>query len=1248
MADYSAKIKLIVEGLQSLKQVEDRVKNLNRLAAVDLGKALTGVKGFGSVKKEVDGVADSFSRLGKIVRGLAVGTGLGALTTSINGLSQAATALKFGGISKFAAALAAATGPAAGLFKELSGLAIQFPVVAGTATIAGAALLAFAPQVLRAGNATVRLGKAAAEAGQPLSRLMASLAGSGFRVDMFIDAAQATEIYRNRLYELSETVFVLSRRQTALKSTLDKFNSDSETAAKIAAKLVDVTKRLNAEQQAQNDLLREAAGLRPESVERRATNTYNVTQRRKQFYADQAAAAAEAVQQVRDLEQAESTAARARLAEAAKTKADALREEADAARLALTALRNLETAESTAARARLAQAAELKRAGAVDVVRRPIAGAAYATPAGPAEPPVTRTSAVAAEAKLRKELLKDTVVAGFQTLTYAQKEAAQSKVTLETRYNWARVLSQGAEISEDLVRLSAEDAQNAELTLRAKRTEAKIEEALARNRKQATQAEERAAAKKQRRTDVSSAVIGGAFPLLFGQGIGASFGGALGGGIGARFGGQGGFAGSLVGTFAGQATIDFAINSATQLGNALRKPTQNIQELTKFLGIAGTQLDANITVLQNLGLESSASAVALAKLEDILKAEGYKNIDNLSKQLTDLENAFSRLKLAAANLLAEPLTEFLNWLTDTMKLMSRAGGVGGFITTSPEKLQALDKKIQQERTTSTQTAEKPGTAELAAQKLITQEEKRQLDLAGAQVQLERQRLSLTRVELASKQGAIELLRISNELEKKNVELNNAKEKSKRMQLQLDIKLLQQQEAQAEAARQNAIVEAERQVTREINGLYVQKLGVAQELNKLAVERVTIDRGELAGLQAARKDLQQELDNRAHILSIQRDTSLIGINEIEIRQEIVDLYEGQLSQLTLEINNRDKVLQQQEAAYNLTRLQIDQQRELNRIQAENQAKQQLRDITSSIDPRFMQPFGGGRRTQELMQADFEARSSEMRATLTGLDTQIATPGLNVDIKTRLEDQRKELQNQIDVYAKYQPAIIKATVAQQQFNEALALTSPLVDSIFTGITNVVTGTQTAQEAFANFLNTVGQLLLDTAKQMITQYIALGIAKIFAFGSSGSGFSFSGAGPVSGASVFGSGQAGFNPAAFTGGLGFRAGGGAVSNRQPYMVGERGPELFVPGTGGTVVNNRDLRDAMGNAPGARNGPMLNMTFQTTNIGGVEYVSRDQLEAAMVATRKAAANDGAKRGTAATLSKLQNSPSTRAKLGLR
>ena len=192
------------------------------------------------------------------------------------------------------------------------------------------------------------------------------------------------------------------------------------------------------------------------------------------------------------------------------------------------------------------------------------------------------------------------------------------------------------------------------------------------------------------------------------------------------------------------------------------------------------------------------------------------------------------------------------------------------------------------------------------------------------------------------------------------------------------------------------------------------------------------------------------------------------------------------------------------------------------------------------------------------------------------------------------------------------------------------------------DVATGAKSTQEALADAFESIGKAFVSMAAEIIAKQMTLIILQtIFnALGGGGSAFgtankNLTGTGafktPIPGLAVGG-----------------RAGGGAVSGQQPYLIGERGPELFVPGTGGTVVNNNNLRDAMGNAPGARNGPMLNMTFQTTNIGGVEYVSRDQLEAAMVATRKAAANDGAKRGTAATLSKLQNSPSTRAKLGLR
>jgi hypothetical protein len=73
-----------------------------------------------------------------------------------------------------------------------------------------------------------------------------------------------------------------------------------------------------------------------------------------------------------------------------------------------------------------------------------------------------------------------------------------------------------------------------------------------------------------------------------------------------------------------------------------------------------------------------------------------------------------------------------------------------------------------------------------------------------------------------------------------------------------------------------------------------------------------------------------------------------------------------------------------------------------------------------------------------------------------------------------------------------------------------------------------------------------------------------------------------------------------------------------------------------------------MGQAPGQNTSPILNMSFQSTTINGVEYVSRDQLEQAMAQTRRQASRDGAQRGMSMTLDKLQQSPSTRSRVGMR
>ncbi len=305
----------------------------------------------------------------------------------------------------------------------------------------------------------------------------------------------------------------------------------------------------------------------------------------------------------------------------------------------------------------------------------------------------------------------------------------------------------------------------------------------------------------------------------------------------------------------------------------------------------------------------------------------------------------------------------------------------------------------------------------------------------------------------------------------------------------------------------------------------------------------------------------------------------------------------------------------------------------------------------------------------IQFDFQDRAKQI-AELKNAEQRTNLNQLNAEIQ-RLEIiqlQTEELKKQAEEAEKLFKAAFDATefgVAGEgtvasgltdkitQLKEELNPIKLQIDAIVNGATaissafstafgEVITGAKSTQEALADAFKKIGDAFINMAVEIITKQMTLIILQsiLNALGGGGSAFgtankNLTGTGalktPIPGLAVGG-----------------RAGGGAVSGQQPYLIGERGPELFVPGTGGTVVNNNNLRDAMGTAPGARNGPMLNMTFQTTNIGGVEYVSRDQLEAAMVATRKAAANDGAKRGTAATLSKLQNSPSTRAKLGLR
>jgi tape measure domain-containing protein len=118
--------------------------------------------------------------------------------------------------------------------------------------------------------------------------------------------------------------------------------------------------------------------------------------------------------------------------------------------------------------------------------------------------------------------------------------------------------------------------------------------------------------------------------------------------------------------------------------------------------------------------------------------------------------------------------------------------------------------------------------------------------------------------------------------------------------------------------------------------------------------------------------------------------------------------------------------------------------------------------------------------------------------------------------------------------------------------------------------------------------------------------------------------------------------------------ANGGLVNGPTLGLVGEgKYNEAIVPLPDGRsipvkVAGGPSPREAMANGGMPSAGPsVMSFSFETTKINGVEYVSRDQLELAMAATRKEAVKEGAKRGMDMTMDKIRNSPAARQSIAM-
>ena len=69
----------------------------------------------------------------------------------------------------------------------------------------------------------------------------------------------------------------------------------------------------------------------------------------------------------------------------------------------------------------------------------------------------------------------------------------------------------------------------------------------------------------------------------------------------------------------------------------------------------------------------------------------------------------------------------------------------------------------------------------------------------------------------------------------------------------------------------------------------------------------------------------------------------------------------------------------------------------------------------------------------------------------------------------------------------------------------------------------------------------------------------------------------------------------------------GGPALAGKPYIVGENGPELFVPGSNGSIMTNASLNKNAG-ATAQSASPVVNNTYITNNISAIDSRSVAQM----------------------------------------
>ena len=611
-------------------------------------------------------------------------------------------------------------------------------------------------------------------------------------------------------------------------------------------------------------------------------------------------------------------------------------------------------------------------------------------------------------------------------------------------------------------------------------------------------------AQRRQRDALSSGIIGGAFPLLFGQGAGAAVGGGLGGAAGGLMGGQFGFGLSLVGTALGTAVDTFVANNA-KLADSLGDPTAALDALEESGVKVDKALKDNVKNLVETGEAYAAQSLVLEEINRNLGPEAVNLLSAYDAETQKLNDQYQQLSRELNAQLLPALVgtvvvfrQLTQSVTDFFESPLGQGILKG-IAINPSTF-LIGKQFEFLTQTGREAAAQQSGRAIALDPAV----QRAQDEINRKAELKHQK---------------ELRRLEKE------RLASTKRANREMAAAISANL----------ASQSRLADAQISAARRLESIAMSEFSTAREITRLKEE------------------------------------------QREITEKSAQLNRTRLETVQSELKNLDDVFEARKAdLYTQEGAEIVQAKSANHISLIAEKYDLIRE--NLYDQRVVQEENLRLEEQRLLKLGTIARISaaagfQVSPNLPGAFGAAGLPGGASGILSGAAGPSFESGAELNAIVKQEIALERVLEKYQEIGQAAQLTSELVT---TGFQDMLTGTKSAEEVFANFLRNLAEMLIKTAQQMIAQYIAIGIARAFALGQSpavgtrASDFNLTGFGDLG--SDAGSGISGFLAGAGGSGIAGKANGGPVSTGTPYMVGERGPELFVPNNSGNIVPNHAL----------------------------------------------------------------------------